>query len=108
VPRFGGEKALTKHAPDENLLKCPVALEEINKVPPSVAELLEKNAFVIPDMHVDFAEEVEPRVRSAKNRTSSRRNKLKRITEKLYNLEPHDGPEKGLKIELDLYQMESF
>ncbi len=99
---------MTKPAPDENLLKCPISIEEIHKVPPSVAEMLEKNAFIIPNVHADFAEEVKPRVRSTKTKMNSRRNRLKKITEKLYNLEPSGEPEKGLKIELDLYQMENF
>jgi hypothetical protein len=108
VPRCGGERALTKQAPDENALRCHVALEEANKVASSVAGLLEKNAFVIPDGHIDFGEEVKPKVRLAKAKMNSRRNRLGKITQKLYDLEPHGKPEKALNIDLDLYQMENF
>jgi hypothetical protein len=108
VPRCGGEKALTKHTPDENALRCHVALEGANKVGLSVSGLLEKNAFVIPDAHIGFEEEVKPKVRLAKTKMNSRRNRLGKITQKLYDLEPDGKPEKALNIDLDLYQMENF
>ena len=99
---------MTKQAPDENALRCNVALEEANKVGSSVATLLEKNAFIIPEARVEFDEEGKPKVRLARVKMNSRRNRLGKITQKLYDLEHYEGQEKPLNIELDLYQMENF
>jgi nucleotidyltransferase/DNA polymerase involved in DNA repair len=106
VLRFGGEKALTKQAPDEIALKCHMPLDEANKIVGNTSKLLENNAFAF----LDSEEGVKTKRAMAKTRMGSLRSRLGKIMRRLYDLESGNEPEKTLKIEfdVDLYQMENF
>jgi hypothetical protein len=100
---------LTKHEPDEPALKCHSVLDEASKVTvDSVSEMLEKNAFSVHATQINLEKMHKPKVNLVRNKTISRRSKLGKVTEKLFNLESCGEPEKPLKIDLDLYQMEDF
>jgi len=99
---------LTKHEPVDAALKCPLELAEAGKVElGTVEKMLEDNVFVIRDVQV-----VPKRVRKPKVTAAAKANVkvsgLGKVTRKLYDLEPGGEPEKLLKIDLGLYQMEDF
>jgi hypothetical protein len=98
VLKCGGGKALTKHASDEAALKAHITPEEANKIIESTVELVCNEALVICGAHVNSEPESEPEVMPVEVR----------VMQRLYDLEPSDGPEKPLKIDLDLYQMENY
>jgi len=56
-----------------------------------------------------FVEEA-PKLKAvrAKKPRATRRSRLSSVTQRLYNLESGNEPEKPLHIELDLYQMETY
>jgi hypothetical protein len=101
VLRFGGGKALTKHASDESLLKCHLTVEEAKKV-------VEDNALVVCDAQASPEFEDELEVAPIKTGFKSKSNRLGKIMPELYNLEDCVESEKPVKInlDLDLYQME--
>ncbi len=108
MPRSGDGRALTKHEPIDSSLRCRLDIEEPTKIDHrNIEKMLEPNPFII------SSEETIPR-RPAKEKEigSIKENsgvvKLGRVARKLYGLEPTCEPEKPLKIELDLYQMEDF
>ena len=100
---------MTKQEPVEPALKCHGALDESGKVSVgSVSEMLEKNAFSVHAAHIGPEGLQNSKVTLVRNKTTSKRSKLGRVTEKLFDLEPCGEPEKPLKIDLDLYQMEDY
>jgi len=100
---------LTKQEPIEPTLKCHGVLDEAGKVGVgSVSEMLEKNALSICAAQVNPEELPKSKATLVRNKTGSRRSKLGKVTEKLFNLESCGEPEKTLKIDLDLYQMEDY
>ena len=106
MPKSGGEKALTKHEHVDAALKCSLEVEELGKIDQvSVGKLHEDNAFVICDL------DAAPRSTLKQKQVVPVKlnldvGKLGKVTRKLYDLDPVCGPEKPLKIDLDLYQME--
>jgi hypothetical protein len=98
--KYGGEKALTKHVPDDTL-KCHLTVEEPKK-------LVEENALVVCDVQAN--PELESRLEVTQIRTGikPKRNGLEKMVPELYNLEDCAKSEKPVKIDLDLdlYQME--
>jgi len=108
VLKSGGEKALTKHEPVDPALRCHLEVEEASKIDQgSLGKMFENNAFVIADV-----ETVPHRTPKQKTDVPVKANlsvsKLGKVARKLYDLEPICEPEKTLKIDLDLYQMEDF
>jgi len=100
---------LTKQEPVEPTLKCHGALDEAGKVGVgSVSEMREKNALSICAAQVNPEELPKSKATFVRNKTTSKRSKLGKVTEKLFNLESCGEPEKPLKIDLDLYQMEDY
>ncbi len=93
---------MTKHEQGEAALKAQLDLEEAGKVDlASFNKMLESNTFVFRSLEtipcsVPIGEDIENR----------QTNKLGKVGRKLYDLEQDCGPEKRLKIDLDLYQME--
>ena len=108
MQKSGGEEALTKHVTTEEATKCPIGLEEANRIDPCAVNLLEKNVIVIGDTRVSLSEEDCVRIPSVKAKRSLKKSRLAKITEKLYNLEPCVVSEKSLHIDLGLYQMEEY
>lgn len=110
--KFGGEKALTKHDAVENPLKCQLSIENVARVDLDVSRLVEQNVVKMCS-HEQVLVEQEPKlnVTHVAKKARVKRNrwgKLGKIMDKLYNIEPENEPEKTLKIELNLYQMENY
>lgn len=100
---------MTKHVAPEEVLKCPLGLDEAGKVGEGVGKLLETNTLAIGGGRVSLVEEeVKIPLVKARARKSVRRSRLAKATEKLYNLEPCGLPEKPLNVDLGLYQMEDY
>jgi superfamily I DNA/RNA helicase len=106
VQRFGGAKALTKPEIVDPVAKCSLIVEETGKMDfERIGKMLENNALGIRNLEAVHQQALECReVEPAK--TSPRAVKLEFGQGKLYDLEPGRQPEKTLKIDLDLYQME--
>jgi hypothetical protein len=107
VRKFGGGKALTKQASDETVLKGHLALEEANKVVPSVTEVIVNNALVIRGAH-NVEHEGKLDVALVVTKKNSVKSKLRQIMPELYDLEDGAEAEKPLDVDLDLYQMENY
>ena len=100
---------MTKQEPVEPTLKCHGALDEAGKVSVgSVGEMLEKNAFSARAAQISPEGLRNSKVTLVRCKTGSRRSRLGKVTEKLFDLESCGEPEKPLKIDLDLYQMEDY
>jgi hypothetical protein len=97
--KCGGEKALTKHVPDE-ALKCHLTVEEPK-------ELVEENALVV--SNVPVSSELESKLKVTQlNQVKPEITNPGTVMPELYNLEECAEKEKPVKIDLDLdlYQME--
>jgi hypothetical protein len=103
VPKFGGEKALTKQLHDE-ALKSHLTLEDakITVIPKMIDNSIIINAKNIHPQGKVQVKMTKPKVATVK------RSRLDRITQNLYDLECGNEPEKKLNIDLDLYQMEDY
>ena len=99
---------MTKHVTPEEALKCPLGLDEAGKVGEGVNKLLENNALVIRSAQVNLVQDTKLKIPLVKARKTVKKSRLGKITEKLYNLESCDLPEKPLKLDLGLYQMEDY
>jgi len=100
---------LTKQEPVEPTLKYHGPLDEASKLAVgSVSEMLEKNTFSVHTTQIRPEKLVNAKVALVRCTTRSRRSKLGKVTEKLFDLEPCGEPEKPLKIDLGLYQMEDY
>ena len=98
---------MTKQEPVEPALKCHGTLDEAGKVSVgSVSEMLEKSAFSVHTAQISPESLQKPKVTLVRSKTVSRRSKVGKVMEKLFDLESCSEPEKPLKIDLDLYQME--
>jgi hypothetical protein len=106
VLRFGGEKALTKHDPVD-VLKC-ASIENEGRMSLNVNDLVAENLAKVYTPRVLI--EASPKLKAVRGKKTraSRRSRLSRVTQRLYNLESGSEPEKPLRIELDLYQMENW
>jgi hypothetical protein len=99
---------LTKHVTPEETLKCSLGLDETSKVGEGVNKLLENNPLVIGSAQVNLVQDSKLKIPLVKARKTVRKSRLGKITEKLYNLESCDLPEKPLNVDLGLYQMEDY
>ena len=98
---------MTKQEPVEPALKCHGTLDEAGKVSVgSVSEMLEKNAFSVHTAQINPEGLRNSKITLVRSKTVSRRSKVGKVMEKLFDLESCGEPEKPLKIDLDLYQME--
>ncbi len=98
---------MTRPANPEEILKTPLGLED-PKIGTCVTSLLEKNTIVVGKTRVDLPEENVVKIPLPKSRRILKKNKLAKVTERLYDLEPQGSPEKSLNIDLDLYLMEDY
>ena len=107
---------MTKQAPDEAILKCHGTIEEVTKLNEGATDMLEKNALAICGASfssvnsIDSKHPSKPKIRHVGTKMSSFKSRLERIMHKLYDLEPDNGPEKTVNIDLgaNLYQMEDL
>jgi hypothetical protein len=107
VPKFGGEKALTKHEPVENSIRCPLSIEGTNSVNLNVNDLIAENVAKLYAPRVFLEETPKLKAAQLKKARTAKRDTLSRVTLKLYNMESGAEPERLLHIDLDLYQMET-
>jgi len=107
VPKFGGEKALTKHlSVNEEALKNPFAIEDV-KV--EVVPKMINDSMGIGGSPMDRGPKSKTKVTMIKPKAPSKRtSRLSKATQNLYNLEEATDPEKPLHIDLCLYQMEDY
>lgn len=99
---------MTKHVAPEDALKCPLGLDDAGKVGDGLNKLLENNALVIGSAQVSVLQNSKLEIPLGKARKTVRKSRLGKVTEKLYNLEPCNVPEKPLNVDLGLYQMEDY
>lgn len=98
---------MTKHEPVENVLKCPLSVEDGHRVNLDVCKLMEDNVAKLCSPQILV--EQEPTVKIVRvKKARSTRSKLSRVTQRLYDLDSGCKPEKPLNIELNLYQMETW
>ena len=85
-----------------------LTVEEANRVGEIVTEIMDGRARVVWGACVNPEQEGNLKVTLLMTGINSRNsNQLGRIMTKIYDLEPYDGPEKTLNIDLNLYQMEN-
>ena len=106
MPRFGGEKALTKHALHDEALKNTLMIEDVKvEVVPKMID----NSMVIGTSHVVRKPKTKMKVGMAKSEMAPEiTSSLEKATHNLYDLEEAHTPEKTLNIDLNLYQMEEY
>jgi hypothetical protein len=106
VPRFGGEKALTKHlSAHEEALKNQLTIEDVKvEVVPKMID----NSLVIGGSHI-APKPRKMKAAIAKSKMAPKRtSRLEKATHYLYDLEEAHQPEKPLNIDFGLYQMEDY
>jgi hypothetical protein len=116
VLKFGGEKVLTKHLPDECVSKLHVSLEDTDKLVENNVKILDGNHLgirgtsVTPPIPSINKATIDPIIIKTRAKMGSFKTRLEKIMHKLYDLEPDNAPEKPLNVDLglDLYQMENF
>ena len=97
---------MTKQEHVDAALKCSLEVEEVGKIDQvSVRKLHEDSAFVICDLDAAPGSTLKQK-QMVPVKLNLDVGKLGKVTRKLYDLDPVCGPEKPLKIDLDLYQME--
>ena len=102
--KFGGEKALTKQVHDE-ALKCPLGLDDVKvEVVPKIID--ESLIIASSDSMCEPEEKLKSRLIEPK--VASKKDFLEKVANNLYDLEAHGEPERPLKINFDLYQMEDY
>ena len=99
---------MTKQEPIENTLKCQLSIEDANRVGLDIAKLIEENVAAVRTQHVFPDQEPKLKVPRVIKNAYPKKSRLGRVTQRLYNLESGNEPEKSLNIELDLYQMETY
>lgn len=108
MQKYGGDKELTRQAPEENILKCTSELaqtkgfENLNN--PSDNSLLLYN--------LPKSDEIEKEIKLSqlKKDLTLTQSLVEKPMIKLYNLEKKENPISSMKIDLDinLYQMEDY
>ncbi len=104
---------MTKNDSADNALKCNLLIDNVPTVDLDVSRLVEENVTkMCSQRQILLEQEPELKVVHVVKKTrvrkkNSRLGKLGKVMEKLDNLEEEVKPEKSLKIELDLYQMEN-
>jgi hypothetical protein len=102
--------------PDEAMSKLHVSLEDANKLVGDNVKILGSSRLGMCGANVNSQVKsmrkvtAKPTMVKTRTKTSTFKSKLGKIMHKLYDLEPDNGPEKPLNVDLcvDLYQMENF
>ncbi len=101
---------MTKNDSSDNTLKCNLLIDNVPTVDLDVSRLVEENVTKMCSQRQILLDQ-EPELKVAhvvkKTRVRKKNSRLGKVMEKLDNLEEEVKPEKSLKIELDLYQMEN-
>jgi hypothetical protein len=85
-----------------------LSVEDARRVGLDVTKLVEENVAALCSHQVYAEQEPKLKVAHVRKKSYPRRTRLSRVTQRLYNLESGNEPEKPLNIELDLYQMETY
>ena len=85
-----------------------MSVEGANKVGEGVTKMMDNNALIICDVNASPEREDQLKTTPIKTGIKSETNRLGKIMPELYNLENCIEPEKPVKIDLDLYQMENY
>ncbi len=104
MQKFGGEKALIKHLPEDTLK--PIGIEDVKVeiVPKTIDQ-----SMVIGGGQIVSKPKNKTKVRMVKSKMPVKRiSRLDKATNHLYDLEDAHGPEKPLNIDFGLYQMEDY
>lgn len=99
---------MTKQESTENTLKSQLSIEDANRVSLGVGKLVEENIASLCNHHVLVEQEPKVRVARVVRKAYPKRSRLGKVTQRLYNLEHGNEPERSLNIELDIYQMETY
>jgi hypothetical protein len=104
VKRFGEE--MTRHTPEENLLKCSAALTE-TKPFENISNPLDNNSLLVYDLPTHSELEKEAALNQLNKEIAAI---IKKPMLKLDNLEKKELQTNSIKIDLDidLYQMEKY
>jgi len=96
---------LTKPELIDPAVKCALAIEETGKI--DLGKMLQNNPPEISSIEA-VSQQMSKSRELELAETTPRMGKLDNLKEGLYNMELGRQPEKALKIDLDLYQMEDF
>ena len=99
---------MTKQEPVENTLKCQLSIEEAGKVGLNLSKLVQENVTSMFTPKAFPEEQPSLKVPRVAKKACPKKTRLASVTQKLYDLESCNEPEKPLNIELDLYQMEDY
>jgi len=99
---------LTKQEPIENSLKIQLAIDEAGKVALDTRKLVQGNVVAMFTPKAYPEEQPKLKMAHVVKKACPKRSRLARVTQRLYDLESCNEPEKPLNIELDLYQMEDY
>jgi hypothetical protein len=99
---------LTKQEPVENSLKCQLSIDETIKDGFNGSKLVEINVVAMCNPKIFSEEQSKLKVAPVGKKIQVKRSRLARITQRLYDLESCNEPEKPLCVKLDLYQMEDY
>jgi len=99
---------LTKPELADPAVKCALATEETGKIDlGQIGKMLQNNPPEISSIEA-VSQQMSKSRELELAETTPRMGKLDNLKEGLYNMELGRQPEKALKIDLDLYQMEDF
>ena len=99
---------MTKQEPVENSVKFQLGIDEAGKVGLDVRNLVEKNVVAMLNPKAYPEEQTKLQISHVVKKTCPKKSRLARVTQRLYDLESCNEPEKPLNVELDLYQMEDY
>ncbi len=101
---------MTKNDSSDNTLKCNLLIDNVSTIDLDVSRLVEENVTKMCSQRQILLDQ-EPELKVVhvvrKTRVRKKNSRLGKVMETLDNLEEEVKPEKSLKIELDLYQMEN-
>ena len=96
---------MTKPELIDPAVKCALAIEETGKI--DLGKMLQNNPPEISSIEA-VSQQMSKSRELELAETTPKMGKLDNLKEGLYNMELGRQPEKALKIDLDLYQMEDF
>jgi hypothetical protein len=108
VQKYGGEKELTRHTPDENILKCTSTITE-TKAFENLSKPID-NSLVLYNLPNNSEIEKEIQLNQLNKNITLTQSLVEKPMIKLYDLEKNENPTSSIKIDLDidLYQMEDY
>ena len=95
---------MTKNLHDD-AMKNPIGIDDV-KI--EVIQKIINPAMVLAAPSISRKPKEKMKVRMVKAKVTSKRSRLEKATNHLYDLEDCSGPEKTLSIDFGLYQMEDY